>query len=142
MMTSPKTMIMIANMNTAATVEAIFSIVASAFNIPSSKIHLPKVSILQAAANRVLRLFGGNGRYRRVEFPQRVAAALAAPVESFRPGLGDALHQILELRADLGREGIKPNAFGFERLLGLVVRFLHRLAGRRNDLVGDVGHRL
>src|SRR5882757_3710681 len=104
MMTSPKTMIMIANMNAAATVEAIFSILVSAFNIPSSKIHLPRVSILQAAANRVLRLFGGNGRHRRVEFPQRVAAALAASVQSLRPGLGHALHQVLELRADLRRE--------------------------------------
>src|SRR5258706_10783219 len=142
MMTSPNTMIMIANMNTAATVEAIFSIVASAFNIPSSKIHLPKVSILHSAANRVLRLFGGNGRYRRVEFPERVAAALAASVQSLRPGFGDALHQILELRVDLRRERIKTNALGFERLLGLVVRLLHRLAGGRNDLVGDVDHRL
>src|SRR5438128_47227 len=141
MMTSPNTIIMIANMNTAATVEAILSIAVSTFNIPSSKIHLPKVST-QIAANRVLHLFGGNSRYRCVEFLQGLTAALATPVESFRPGLGDALHQILELRTDLRRERVKTNALGFERLLGLVVRFLHRLAGRRNDFVGDIGHRL
>src|SRR5882757_10845645 len=117
MMTSLKTMIMMANMNAAATVEAIFSIVVSAFNIPSNKIHLPRVSIVQAAANRVLRLFGGNGRYRRVEFLQGVAAALAASVQSLRPRLGDALHQVLELRIDLGRKGIETNALGLERLL-------------------------
>src|SRR3954471_20637252 len=116
MMTSPNTIIMIANMKTAAMVDAIFSIAVSTFNIPSSKIHLPRVSILQAAASRILRLFGGNGRYRRVEFLQRVAAALAAPVQSLRPGPGDALHQVLELRIDLGREHVKTNALGLERL--------------------------
>jgi hypothetical protein len=41
---------MMANMNTAAMVEAIFSILPTARNIPSSKIHLPRVSILQPAA--------------------------------------------------------------------------------------------
>src|SRR3954453_253157 len=96
MMTSPNTMIMIANMNTAAMVDAIFSILASPFNIPSSKIHLPRCLSCRLR-QPVLRLFGGNCRYRGVEFPERIAASLAAPVEPFRPGLGDALHQVLEL---------------------------------------------
>src|SRR5437879_6057489 len=101
MMTSPNTMIMIANINTAAMVEAIFSSAPTTLNIPSSKIHLPRVPILQPLAVRVLRLFDGNGLDSRVEFLQRVAAALAPGVQSFRPVLCDALHQILEFRADL-----------------------------------------
>jgi hypothetical protein len=40
-------------MKTAAMVEAIFSTVPTARNIPSSKIHLHKVSILQAAIIRI-----------------------------------------------------------------------------------------
>src|SRR6267154_138147 len=152
MMTSPKTMIMIANMNTAATVEAIFSIVASAFNIPSSKIHLPKASILQAAANRVLRLFGGNGRYRRVEFPQRVAAALAAPVESFRSGLGDVRHRLLDLRCQflpgavadrIGHdEAAEADAVGgiFDELVGAVGD--HALERKQQPVHGAARQRL
>jgi hypothetical protein len=50
MMTSLNTIMMMANINTAAMVEAIFSILPTARNIPSSKIHLPRVSILQPAA--------------------------------------------------------------------------------------------
>src|SRR6266850_2694604 len=105
MMTSLNTIIMMANMNTAAMVEAIFSILPTARNIPSSKIHLPKVSILQAAAVRILRLFGGDGRHRRVELLQRIAAPLAAPVQPLRPRFGDALHQVLEFRTSLGLQG-------------------------------------
>ena len=58
---------MMANMNTAAMVEAIFSILPTALNIPSSKIHLPKVLILQPAAVRILRLLGRNSRHRGLE---------------------------------------------------------------------------
>src|SRR4051812_40590400 len=141
MMTSLNTMIMIANMNAAATVEAIFSMVLSVFNIPSSKIHLPKVSIVQATAARVLRLLGWNGGHAGVELLQRIAAALAAAVQPFSPGLGDALHQVLELRADLGREHVKANTLALERFLGLVVGLLNRLARGGNDLFGDIDHR-
>src|SRR5258707_13759673 len=141
MITSPKTMIMIANMNTAAIVEAIFSTTPSALNIPSSKIHLPRASILQSAMVCVLRLFGGNGGDRGVKFLQRVAAALAACVEPLRPRLGDAFHQILEFRIDLGLQGFKAN-LRFERFLGLVVGLLDLLTGRRDDFLGDVDHRL
>src|SRR5689334_25394495 len=102
MMTSPNTMIMMANMKTAAIVEAIFSTVPTARDIPSSKIHLPGVSILQPAVIRILRLFGWDGRHRCVEFLQRFAASLAAGIEPFRPRLGDALHQVLEFRIGLG----------------------------------------
>jgi hypothetical protein len=76
---------MIANMNTAAMVDAIFSIAPSVLNIPSSKIHLPKVSILQPAVVDILRLIGGNGRHRCVEFLQRIAAPLNAGIEPLRP---------------------------------------------------------
>src|SRR5205085_7769387 len=125
MMTSLNTIIMMANMNTAAMVEAIFSILPTARNIPSSKIHLPRVSILQPAALRILRLFGGDGRHRRIELLQRVAAPLAATVQPLRPRLGNALHQILEFRVDPGLQGFETNAGGFQRFLGLVVRLLH-----------------
>src|SRR3954463_16451490 len=113
MMTSPNTMIMMANMKTAAMVEAIFSTVPTARNIPSSKIHLPKVSILQPAVIRILRilrLFGRDGRHRCVEFLQRFGASLAAGIEPFRPRLGDALHQVLELRIGLGLQGFETDA--------------------------------
>src|SRR5262245_23165809 len=142
MMTSLNTMIMMANMNTAAMVEAIFSIVPTARNIPSNKIQLPKVLISQAAVFHISRLFGGDGRNSRVELLQRIAAPLAAPVQALRPRLGDALHQVLEFRVGFGLQGFEANAGRFQRLLGLIVRLLHLLAHGGDHLFSDVDHRL
>src|SRR3954449_2174637 len=110
MMTSLNTIIMMANMNTAAMVEAIFSILPTAHNIPSSKIHLPKCRSCSLRLFRILRLLGGDSRHRCVELLQRIAAPLAAAVQPLRPRLGDALHQVLEFRAGLGLQGFETNA--------------------------------
>src|SRR5689334_18881353 len=102
MMTSENTIIMIANMKTAAIVEAIFSSALSARNTRSSN----PVSPLSPP------LLRRDRRNRSVEFLQGFAALLAAAVEAVGPGLVDALHQVLELRFRLRRQRLELDALG------------------------------
>src|SRR3954463_5193244 len=132
MMTSLNTIIMMANMNTAAMVEAIFSILPTARNIPSSKIHLPRCRSCSLRLFRILRLLGGDSRHRRVELLQRIAAPLAASVQPLRPRLGGALHQILEFPVDFGLQGFETDARCFQRFLGFIVCLLYLLAHGRH----------
>src|SRR3954471_889827 len=84
-------MIMIANMKNAAMEDTTFSTAPNALNNASSTSTPPGVP------PRRDRSFGRNGGDQCVEFAHRIAAALAAGVEPFGPGLGDALQQFLEL---------------------------------------------
>jgi hypothetical protein len=69
MMTSVKTIIMIANMKAAAMVEAIFSIAPSTLNIPSSKIHLPRGVYLAGCGGPRLAFIGPEWRPRLRRIP-------------------------------------------------------------------------
>src|SRR5437764_9403793 len=118
MMTSENTIIMIANMKAAAIDDAIFSSALTSLNVLSSNFRPPRQSARPLS-------FGRNGCDRRVEFPQRIAAALAAGIEPLRPVFSDAFHQILEFRTGLRLQGFEFDALGLHRPLDLVVGFLH-----------------
>src|SRR4051794_10488162 len=118
MTTSPKTMIMIANMKNAAIEDTAFSTAVTARSNPSS------MPISPAATDLIDR----NSRDHRVEFLERIAAALAARIECFRPGLVDTLQQVPEL---LGLQRLEAHPGGLQFLLGRLIGLLQFLTHRR-----------
>src|ERR1700730_18989514 len=139
-------MIMMANMKHAAIAEVSFSIAFKALRLALITLVSVRwgsgqtlVEVLKRCRLELLWGHGGNGC---LEFSQRVASALAAGVQSFRPGPGHALHKILEPGAGLRLQGFKAHPCCFHGFPGRLVGLLHLPADGGNDLFRDVDHRL